>query len=199
MTYHGREVTFVDTAGLRRQARIRDSVEYYSTLRTARVVRDAGVCLVVIDAAEGLHVQGHQGGGDGLGGGVRGDRRVQQVGSGREGHLDRTGLPARRRTPARTLPQATFPSSSCRRSPDCGCARRWSSCWRWPNAGGIASPPSEVNEAGARAGPAPAAAARARPGGPDQVRHTGRNGTSHPHPLLQPSRTRSPSTTAASS
>ena len=57
MTYHGREITFVDTAGLRRHARIRDSVEYYSTLRTARVVRDADVCLVVIDAAEGLHVQ----------------------------------------------------------------------------------------------------------------------------------------------
>ena len=57
MTYHGRQLTFVDTAGLRRHARIRDSVEYYSTLRTARVVRDAGVCLVVIDAAEGLHVQ----------------------------------------------------------------------------------------------------------------------------------------------
>ncbi|MYA11576.1 MAG: ribosome biogenesis GTPase Der [Gemmatimonadetes bacterium] len=57
MTYHGRQLTFVDTAGLRRHARIRDSVEYYSTLRTARVVRDAAVCLVVIDAAEGLHVQ----------------------------------------------------------------------------------------------------------------------------------------------
>ena len=57
MKYHGREVTFVDTAGLRRHARIADSVEYYSALRTARVVRDAEVCLVVIDAAEGLHVQ----------------------------------------------------------------------------------------------------------------------------------------------
>ncbi len=57
MTCHGREVTFVDTAGLRRHARIRDSVEYYSALRTARVVRDADVCLVVIDTAEGLHVQ----------------------------------------------------------------------------------------------------------------------------------------------
>ena len=57
MTCHGRKLTFVDTAGLRRHSRIRDSVEYYSTLRTARVVRDAEVCLVVIDAAEGLHVQ----------------------------------------------------------------------------------------------------------------------------------------------
>lgn len=55
--YHGLNLTFVDTAGIRRHARIRDSVEYYSSLRTARVVRDADVCLVVVDSAEGLHVQ----------------------------------------------------------------------------------------------------------------------------------------------
>lgn len=57
MRYHGLDLTFIDTAGLRRHARIRDSIEYYSSLRTARVVREADVCLVVIDAAEGLHVQ----------------------------------------------------------------------------------------------------------------------------------------------
>ena len=57
MKYHGLDLTFVDTAGLRRHARIRDSVEYYSTLRTERVVRDADVCLVLVDASEGLHVQ----------------------------------------------------------------------------------------------------------------------------------------------
>lgn len=57
MRYHGLDLTFIDTAGLRRHARIKDSIEYYSSLRTARVVRDADVCLVVIDAAEGLHVQ----------------------------------------------------------------------------------------------------------------------------------------------
>ncbi len=50
--YHGRTLVFVDTAGLRRQARISDSIEYYSTLRTARVVREADVCLVLIDATE---------------------------------------------------------------------------------------------------------------------------------------------------
>ncbi len=56
MTYHGRSLVFVDTAGLRRQARIRDSLEYYSSLRTARVVREADVCLLLVDATEGLHV-----------------------------------------------------------------------------------------------------------------------------------------------
>lgn len=57
MRYHGLDMTFIDTAGLRRHARIKDSIEYYSSLRTARVVREADVCLVVIDAADGMHVQ----------------------------------------------------------------------------------------------------------------------------------------------
>lgn len=57
LRYHGLNLTFVDTAGLRRHARMKDSVEYYSSLRTARVVREADICLVVVDSAEGLHVQ----------------------------------------------------------------------------------------------------------------------------------------------
>jgi GTP-binding protein len=57
LRYHDQTLVFVDTAGLRRQSRVRDSLEYYSSLRTARVVRDADVCLVLIDAAEGPHLQ----------------------------------------------------------------------------------------------------------------------------------------------
>ena len=57
LKYHGLNLTFVDTAGLRRHARMKDSIEYYCSLRTARVVRDADVCLVVVDSADGLHVQ----------------------------------------------------------------------------------------------------------------------------------------------
>ena len=57
LRYHGRDVVFVDTAGLRRQSRISDSVEYYSSLRTARVIRDAQVCLLLVDASEGIHQQ----------------------------------------------------------------------------------------------------------------------------------------------
>ena len=57
MTYMGRTIVFVDTAGLRRQSRVKDAIEYYSTLRTSRVVRDADVCLAMIDATEPLHMQ----------------------------------------------------------------------------------------------------------------------------------------------
>ncbi len=57
MQYHGKTLVFVDTAGLRRQSRITDSLEYYSSLRTARVVQEADVCLVLVDGSEELAIQ----------------------------------------------------------------------------------------------------------------------------------------------
>ncbi len=57
LTYHGRSLRFIDTAGLRRQSRVRDSIEYYSALRTERVVEEADVCILVVDSADGLHHQ----------------------------------------------------------------------------------------------------------------------------------------------
>lgn len=54
LQYHGRTLVFVDTAGLRRQSRVDESVEYYSALRTARVIHASQLCLVMIDATEGL-------------------------------------------------------------------------------------------------------------------------------------------------
>jgi GTP-binding protein len=57
LTYHGRKLVFVDTAGLRRQSRVDESVEYYSALRTARVIQQAQVCLVLVDAIDGLTIQ----------------------------------------------------------------------------------------------------------------------------------------------
>lgn len=56
-TYHGRELIFVDTAGLRRKTKIDDGVEFYSSLRTRRAIERAEICLLVIDATEGLHNQ----------------------------------------------------------------------------------------------------------------------------------------------
>ena len=55
--FHGREFIFVDTAGLRRQARIDDGVEFYSALRTRRAIDRSDICLLMIDAVEGLHNQ----------------------------------------------------------------------------------------------------------------------------------------------
>ena len=53
----GRRVVLVDTAGLRRQAKVQDSVEYYTTLRSQRAVERADVALVICDAADGVTSQ----------------------------------------------------------------------------------------------------------------------------------------------
>jgi len=55
--YRDRHLVFVDTAGLRRQSRLSDDLEYYAHLRTERVVRQADVCLSLVDATEGLALQ----------------------------------------------------------------------------------------------------------------------------------------------
>ena len=53
MRYHGRTVIFIDTAGLRRQSRIDEGIEFYSSLRTRRAIERADICVLVIDATEG--------------------------------------------------------------------------------------------------------------------------------------------------
>jgi GTP-binding protein len=55
--YHGRDFVFIDTAGLRRQSKIDDGIEFYSSLRTRRAIERSDVCILVIDAVEGLHNQ----------------------------------------------------------------------------------------------------------------------------------------------
>jgi GTP-binding protein len=57
MRYHGRLLVFVDTAGLRRQSRIHESLEFYSALRTERAVSRADVCLLLVDGTEPVHTQ----------------------------------------------------------------------------------------------------------------------------------------------
>ncbi|HPC46565.1 MAG TPA: ribosome biogenesis GTPase Der [Deltaproteobacteria bacterium] len=54
VTRQGRTYTFVDTAGIRRRSRIEDTVEFVSVTKSLRVVTRSDVCLVLIDAVEGL-------------------------------------------------------------------------------------------------------------------------------------------------
>jgi len=53
MRYHGRPFVFVDTAGLRRQSKIDEGIEFYSSLRTRRAIERADICVLVVDATEG--------------------------------------------------------------------------------------------------------------------------------------------------
>ncbi|MBE6615211.1 MAG: ribosome biogenesis GTPase Der [Ruminococcaceae bacterium] len=53
---HGR-YNFIDTAGIRRQSKVEERVEKYSVLRAKMAVERADVCLIVIDAKEGITEQ----------------------------------------------------------------------------------------------------------------------------------------------
>ncbi|HEX6537090.1 MAG TPA: ribosome biogenesis GTPase Der [Gemmatimonadaceae bacterium] len=57
MRYHDRELIFVDTAGLRRQSKVDEGIEFYSSLRSRRAIERADICILVIDATEGLENQ----------------------------------------------------------------------------------------------------------------------------------------------
>jgi GTPase len=57
LRFEDRSVVLIDTAGLRRQAKVAESLEYYTSLRSQRAAERADVALVVCDAAEGITAQ----------------------------------------------------------------------------------------------------------------------------------------------
>jgi GTP-binding protein len=57
ITFEGRPVILIDTAGLRRAAKVGESIEYYTSLRSRRAAERADVALVVCDATEGITTQ----------------------------------------------------------------------------------------------------------------------------------------------
>ncbi len=50
-------IVFVDTAGMRRKAKIDDAAEYYSLVRALRAVDESDIAMLVIDATEGVTAQ----------------------------------------------------------------------------------------------------------------------------------------------
>lgn len=55
--YYGQNITLVDTAGMRKLAKIKDKIEYYSILRTKNAIDRSNVVLVLIDAEKGFGKQ----------------------------------------------------------------------------------------------------------------------------------------------
>jgi GTPase len=53
----GQDLILVDTAGLRRRAKVQENVEFYSTLRTMRAIENCDVALLLLDATLGLEAQ----------------------------------------------------------------------------------------------------------------------------------------------
>ena len=55
--YHGRNYIFIDTAGLRRKNKIKEELERFMIIRSVSAVERADVCILVIDAEEGVTEQ----------------------------------------------------------------------------------------------------------------------------------------------
>ena len=53
----GFEFNLVDTAGIRRKAKVREDLEFYSVMRSVRAIEHCDVCLVVLDATRGFDGQ----------------------------------------------------------------------------------------------------------------------------------------------
>lgn len=54
---YGKNFILVDTAGVRKKAKVRDDIEFYSVLRSLRALEESDVCIIVLDAERGLESQ----------------------------------------------------------------------------------------------------------------------------------------------
>jgi GTPase len=53
----GYDFIIIDTAGLRKKAKVKEDLEFYSVLRSVRTIEEADVCLLMIDADRGIEAQ----------------------------------------------------------------------------------------------------------------------------------------------
>ncbi|PKP35377.1 MAG: ribosome biogenesis GTPase Der [Bacteroidetes bacterium HGW-Bacteroidetes-17] len=53
----GFDFMFVDTAGLRKKAKVTENIEFYSVMRSIRAIEKSDVCLLMLDAKEGIEGQ----------------------------------------------------------------------------------------------------------------------------------------------
>ena len=102
----GRKLLLVDTAGIRRAAKVSESVEYYTTLRSQRAAERADVALVVCDATDGVTSQDLRIADMAMKAGLRDRARAQQVG------------------PHAAATTSTSTTSARASTASCACARR---------------------------------------------------------------------------
>ena len=53
----GFDFNFVDTAGLRKKSKVSEDLEFYSVMRSVRTIENSDVCILMLDASQGLEVQ----------------------------------------------------------------------------------------------------------------------------------------------
>lgn len=64
LKYHNQEYILIDTAGMRKKGKVFESIEKYSLLRSLKSIDNSDICLVVINAEEGItehdkHIAGY--------------------------------------------------------------------------------------------------------------------------------------------
>ncbi len=60
LKYYGEEIILIDTAGLRKKSKIKENIEFYSTVRTYRAISESDVSIVLLDAELGIEKQDKQ-------------------------------------------------------------------------------------------------------------------------------------------
>lgn len=53
----GHEFMLVDTAGLRKRAKVKEDLEFYSVMRSVRAIENSDVCIMMVDATIGIEAQ----------------------------------------------------------------------------------------------------------------------------------------------
>jgi len=53
----GKEFLLIDTAGIRKKARVQEDLEFYSVMRAIKAIEEADVCILMIDAQTGMEAQ----------------------------------------------------------------------------------------------------------------------------------------------
>ncbi|MCC6370898.1 MAG: ribosome biogenesis GTPase Der [Bacteroidia bacterium] len=56
-TKFGHDFWLIDTAGMRRKAKVHEDLEFYSVMRTINAIENSDVCLLMIDAEQGMEAQ----------------------------------------------------------------------------------------------------------------------------------------------
>ncbi len=54
---YGKEFILIDTAGLRKKAKISDNIEFYSTIRSVQALQDSDISIIMLDAQRGIEAQ----------------------------------------------------------------------------------------------------------------------------------------------
>ncbi|MFM2428740.1 MAG: hypothetical protein RL012_624 [Bacteroidota bacterium] len=54
---YGKQMVLTDTAGIRKKAKVKENIEFYSVIRAIGALQEADVCIIMLDATQGLESQ----------------------------------------------------------------------------------------------------------------------------------------------